>query len=128
MDETSMNKFFMEGEEPQRFRGGFRRDKLPEPWDDVCLVIMKYLMLEGRYGVYYYYHFPLLNHFRNRDFVSIPFFLLHSLEDMVSNVKVKRKKGANFTIIHQGLIFRLYKFHLALCPPRIITIEGNPLP
>ena len=73
-------------------------------------------MLEGRFGVYYYYHFPLLNHFRNRDFISIPFFLLHSLEDMVSDVREKRNKGHNFTIIHQGLIFHLYQFYLALFP------------
>ena len=66
-----MSTFFVDIEEPMRYRGGFKRDKLPAPWDDVCLVLMKYLTLEGRFGVYYYYHFPLLNHFRNRDFISI---------------------------------------------------------
>ena len=107
-DEVSMNNFFAEDEEPVRYRGGFKRDKLPEPWDDVCLVLMRYLTLEGRFGVCYYYHFPLLNHFRNRDFISIPFFLLHSLEDMINDVREKKSKGLNFTIIHQGLIFHLY--------------------
>ncbi len=69
---------------------------------------MKYITLEGKFGVYYYYHFPLLNHFRKRDFISIQFYLLHSLEDMVNDVREKRSKGFNVTIIHQGLIFRLY--------------------
>ena len=119
-----MNSFFAE-DEPVCYGGGFKTDKLPIPQDDVYLVIMKYLMLKGRFGVYYYYHFPLLNHFRNRDFISIPFFLLHSLEDMVSDVREKRSKGHNFTIIHQGLIFRLYQFHLALCPPRVIVVDNQ---
>ena len=90
----------------------------------MCLVLMRYLTLEGRFGICYYYHFPLLNHFRNRDFISIPFFLLHSLKDMVVDVREKKSKGLNFTIIHQGLIFRLYQFHLALCPPREVVVEN----
>ena len=90
----------------------------------MCLVLMKYLTLEGRFGVCYYYHFPLLNHFRNKDFFSIPFFLLHSLEDMINDVREKKCKGLNFTIIHQGLIFRLYQFHLALCSPREVVVEN----
>lgn len=89
-----MNKFFVEDEELIHYRGGFRRDKLLAPWDDVCFVIMKYLTLKGRFGVSYYYHFPLLNHFRNRDFISIPFFLLHSLEDMVIDIRAKSIKGS----------------------------------
>ena len=84
---------------------------------------MRYLTLEGRFGVCYYYHFPLLNHFRNKDFISIPFFLLHSLEDMINDVREKKSKGLNYTIFHQGLIFRLYQFHLALCPPREVVVE-----
>ena len=124
-NEASMNRFFTGEEELQRYRGGFKRDKLPIPWNDACLVIMKYLTLEGRFGVYYYYHFPLLNHFRNRDFISIPFFLLHSLEDMISDIWDKRNKGANYAILHQGLIFRSFQFHLALCPPRVIAIENH---
>ena len=122
-----MKSFFTEKEEPIHYRGGFQRDKLPTPQKDFYLVLMKYLMLEGKFGVYYYYHFPLLNHFRNRDFISIMFFLLHSLEDMISDVRGKRSKGKKFTILHQGLIFRLFQFHLALCPPRVIVVD-NPFP
>ena len=46
-DEANMNCFFADNEEPIRYRGGFWREKLLAPWDDVCLVIMKYLTLEG---------------------------------------------------------------------------------
>ncbi len=38
-DEANMRSFFVEGEEPLRYRGGFKRDKLLAPWDDVCLVL-----------------------------------------------------------------------------------------
>lgn len=54
---------------------------------------MKYLTLEGKYGVYYFYHFPLLNHFRNRELVCIPFFLTHALEEIVMDVSEKKKGG-----------------------------------
>ena len=78
-------------------------------------------MLEGRHGVYYIYHFPLLDHFCNREFVSIPFFLLHALEDTIIDVREKKEKVANFTILQQGLMFHLSQFHLALYPPCVIS-------
>ena len=54
VDETSLNRFFLEGEKPIRHRKVFLREKLPDPWNVVCLVLMNYLTLEGRYGVCYY--------------------------------------------------------------------------
>ena len=92
-------------------------EKLLNPWNEVCLVLLKYLTLEGRYGVFYYYHFPLLNHFHHHDFISLSFFLLHDLKDIVIDVKDKMRRGFNFTILHLGLIFRFYQFHLTLVPP-----------
>lgn len=73
-DETSMNRFYKKGEESVKMRRGFNRECLPYPWDQVCKIIMKYFNLEGRYGVFYYYHFLLLNHFHNHDTISFPFF------------------------------------------------------
>ncbi len=84
---------------------------------------MKYLILEGWYGVCYSYHFPLLNHFRHHDSISIPFFLLHELVYILTNVKEKMKKGANYTILHQGLMSYLYHFHLAMLPPSIVEVD-----
>jgi hypothetical protein len=95
-------------------------------------MLMKYLTLEGRYSVCYYYHFPLLNHFFHCDFISFTLFLLHNLVDSVMDVIEKMKKVVNYTILHQGLMFRLYRFHLALVPPRIVEIDipsqPNPCP
>ena len=92
--------FLCVGEELILHRGGFMRKKLPDLWNEVCWVLMKSLTLEGRYGVFYYYHFPLLNHFHHHDFISLPLFLLHKLEDIVIDVKEKMKKWVNFTILH----------------------------
>ncbi len=104
------------------------QEKLPKPWNEVCLVLMRYLTLEGRYGVYYYYHFPLLNYFYHWDFISIPFFILHELENTIINVKGKMRKGANITILDQGLIFTLHQFYLTLVPPRIVETNIPPHP
>ena len=119
-DELSLTNFFLEGKEPICYRGGFMREKLSKPWNKVFLMLMKYLMLKGRYGVYYYYHFPLLNNFHHHDHIFIPFFLLHDLIDAVVNVKDKMRKGVKYTILHQGLMFHLYQFHLALLPLELL--------
>jgi hypothetical protein len=91
-DEANLSSFFKGKEVLDQYQGDFRREMLPEPWNDVYLVIMKY-------GVYYYYHSLLFNHFHNRELVCIPFFLMHALKDTIMNVREKSKKGANFTIL-----------------------------
>lgn len=106
--------------------GGLDKECLPYPWDQVCKIIMKYFTLEGSYGVFYYYHFPLLNHFCNHDSISIPFFLLHALESTVKQVRHCMSQDRNFTILHQGLIFQLYNFHRALYPPKPIFVQPAP--
>ncbi len=60
--------------------------KFPDPCNEVFLFLMKYLTLEGRYGVCYYYHFPLFNHFHHHGFILLPFFLLHDLKDSIVDV------------------------------------------
>ncbi len=44
-DEASLNRFFLEGEEPIRHKEGFMREKLLEPLNEVCLMLTKYLTL-----------------------------------------------------------------------------------
>ncbi len=46
-NEASLNFFFVEGEEPICHREGFLREKLPKPWNEVFLVLIKYLTLKG---------------------------------------------------------------------------------
>ena len=63
-------------------------------------------------------------YFYNRKFVCIPFFLMHALKDTIMDVREKSRKGEIFTILYQGLMFRLYQFHLALYHPRVMAIEN----
>ncbi len=50
--------FFKKDEASTKHKGGFSHGDLPKLWDEVCLLITKYPTLEGRFGVFYYYHFP----------------------------------------------------------------------
>ena len=84
---------------------------------------MKDLTLKSRFWVYYFYYFPLLNHFLNHNQVYLPFFLLHDIEAIVVDVKDRKIKENNYTILHQGLIIILYNFHLSLSP--LFSIINN---
>jgi len=111
-----MNLFFREAKVPMKLHGGFDREKLSKPWGQIYLMIMKFLIVEGRFWVYYHYHFALLNHFRNKVEISFPFFLLSSLDNSVKSVRELKAKNANrpLILIHQSLILRLYHFHSCL--------------
>ena len=69
-----------------------------------------------------------MNHFFHCDHISILFFLLHDLVDMVTNIKEKMRKGDSYTTLHQGLMLCLYQFHLALLPLRIVKVDISSLP
>ncbi|XP_059066261.1 uncharacterized protein LOC131857592 [Cryptomeria japonica] len=47
-DSTNLNQFFRQGKNPIKRVGGFNREELPHVWDEVCYIVMKYFMLEGR--------------------------------------------------------------------------------
>lgn len=89
------------------------------------LALMKYVTLEGRYNTYYFYHFPLLNHLRHKVLLSFPLFLLMDLENLVEKCVDSAALNPNEPtplLLHQGLILRLYHFHLALCPSKPISV------
>lgn len=99
-----MNRLFKSDEELMRFKGGFIHKNLISLGMRYMLCSLKYLTLEGRFVVCYYYRFPLLNHFRHHDEISIPLFLLHDMEATVADVRDRMKKVKSCTILHQGLI------------------------
>lgn len=61
--------------------------------------MMKYFTLEGRYGIFYYYHLPFLNHLRNKDLIFILFFLLHFMDANIKDIAQAKKKGKDFPIL-----------------------------
>lgn len=123
-DETSMNCFYIKDEDPVKMQGGFNKECLPYPWDQVCKIIMKYFTLEGRYGVFYYYHlrcsitFATMILFLSRSFYCTP--------STVKDVCHCMTQDSNYIILHKGLMFRLYNFHRALCPPKPIYVQPAP--
>eukprot|EP01018_Ginkgo_biloba_P022712 Gb_36500 [translate_table: standard] len=85
---------------------GIARESLPKPWDRVAIQIMKYLTLEGKFRKLFSYHIAILNSMRNKEKVTIPLFLLKSMEKSVRAVKVGKGKAP----FHQGLMKLLVDF------------------
>lgn len=44
-DETRVQCFLEDGKEPVWYKGGFIREKLPDPRKEVCLILMTYIIL-----------------------------------------------------------------------------------
>lgn len=58
--QAAKRKFFLEGEEPTEDKNGVQRDSLSYPWSEVGYQLIKYISCEGRYSVFYGYHFRIL--------------------------------------------------------------------
>ena len=86
LDEANLSKLLCLDEEPICMHEGFQREVLTVLWDEICYAISHYIMIEGRFKILYYYHFLILNNFRNEDIVSFPYNLLHSIEDNILKI------------------------------------------
>ena len=96
-DYDALNQFIKSlDEEHVKRQGGFSREDFPCIWLQICHIIMKYFTLKGKFIVFYFYNLPFLNHLCKKDLISIPFFLLHSIE---SNIEVICK-GKETIILH----------------------------
>lgn len=60
---------------------------LPQPWADVALYLVNYIIYEGREIIVFNYHFPLLNHLRHQKMMNLPYLLLENIRHMVVAVK-----------------------------------------
>lgn len=100
---------------------GFSQEALPKPWDAICYAIMWSITLEDYFQVIYYFHFPILNYFRNLDHISFMFLLLHLLKDCIYNATRKDEEGKTFHLIHQGLMNKIYIQHLAQNPLLLVN-------
>jgi hypothetical protein len=93
-------------------------NSLPEPWGKVAEFVKRFITCEGRYQVIYFSDFILLSHPRHQKFINIPYFILHSLNNMAHSVK-KSKTPKNFFSNH--ILIRLL-IHKGM------GISNNPLP
>ena len=71
---------------------------------------VKFITCEGRFGTLYVYHTRLMIRFLDEE-INLPFFLLHSLKRMGSNVQ-KRVQFLETTLYHHSLIKILIEHHL----------------
>jgi hypothetical protein len=85
-------------------------------WGSVIRVIMEYFTLEGRYSKVYNYHFSLANHFRHNITINFPFFLLCSLNQSITEHRVK-----NFPVLHVRLILLIVDYARDHIPDPIPT-------
>ena len=69
-DKISLKSFFCPDEATFPFCDGFSCKKLPKPLAIFNYAIMHYVTLKDRVKVFYYYHFPILNHLYNKDCIS----------------------------------------------------------
>jgi hypothetical protein len=112
-------KDFLVNNEQIRTKGrGADVNSLPEPWGKVAEFVKRYITCEGRYQVVYFSDFILLSHLRHQKFINIPYYLLHSLNNMAHFVK-KSKNPKNCLSNHRliGLLIR-----------NGMDISNNPLP
>lgn len=60
LGQVSKKTFFLPKEHPVEDKNGVRRTSLPPLWSEVNFQIMKYITCEGRFSIFYGYHFRLL--------------------------------------------------------------------
>ena len=89
----------------------------------MALVLIKYIMLEGRYRIFQASHFFLLNHFifSNIDRVNFPYFIFNFMAILVSKIK---QNGA-WVPLHELIIKLVYDEVMVRIPNKypIITIR-----
>ena len=76
----------------------------------MLLIFQKFITCDGRFGTLYVYHIRLMMHFLDEE-INLPFFLLHSLKRMASNIQ-KRVQFLETTLYHHGLVKILIEHHL----------------
>ena len=92
------------------FKKGIPSSALKNKWRNMLLILQKIITCEGRFGTLYVYHIQLMMHFLDEE-INSPFFLLHSLKRMASNVQ-KRVQFLETTLYHHGLVKILIEHHL----------------
>lgn len=102
--EEVLTVFFNKQSERDRVRKmvdkGYNRKYLMSLLADMAKGIMRYITLDEHFASIFSYHFMILNHFRHDRRISLPFYLLSSLENSLTN----HAKNDDNPILHEGLI------------------------
>lgn len=73
---------------------------------------MHYFSFDGHFTNFFGHHFVLVNHFRYKDKISFPFYILYSL-----NVGIIDFKNPKKSILHEGLIMLIMEYIKSLPTP-----------
>lgn len=109
LSNVAVKKFPKDEEENARLAKGSHTYYSPKVikliWHRVLFAIMEFITLDERFTRVYNYHFVILNHFRYKEKISIPYYLFCVLnvgiKDVISNPKTN-------PTMHEGLMVILY--------------------
>jgi len=106
---------------------GVVRESIPKPWDDVDLVLIKYMTLEGRYKALIASHLFLLNHFifPEMDKVNFPFFIFDSMIISVEKVKHERAPLPLHGVVIKLVVDRVMAMVPRKVPKVKVIIDGR---
>lgn len=90
---------------------GIPREWFNETWDELVLVIQKFLTCDRGYSVANLYHVRLLQHIKGEDKINLPYFLFRSLLRMIETVRHEHRPKVG-QIYHQGLIKILVEYQV----------------
>lgn len=90
---------------PKRIFSTYLIVDIPNPWNEVAKVLVKFSTLQGRYSNISRFHFLILEHFIGKMKVNLSFFFFHLLGDSIHRNRV-------CIPIHQGLIKILVNFSI----------------
>lgn len=93
------------------FKKGIPSTTLKSKWRNLLLILKKIITCGGQFRYMYFYHVRMMMHFLEYHQMNLPYFLLHSLKKMSTNIQ-KRIQFIENTMYHHGLIKILVEFHL----------------
>ena len=87
----------------QDWKNGVHVSKMNPRWKIPLEMIQNYITCDGRYDIVLKFHLKFLMHINGAIQVNLPFYLLKSLQKMISKVQGHPEHTAR-SVYHQGLI------------------------
>ena len=106
------DEFLLPGFEKLDWKNGIHVSKIKPNWKIPLEMVQNYITCEGRYDRILKCHLRLLMHLNGSLKLNLPFYLLKSLQKMVTCVQTHPEHTAH-SIYHQGLIKLLLFSHLS---------------
>ena len=85
--EVDLSMFLLHGYEKLYWSKGSHLNNIKQEWRDMLNVVQRYITCEGRFATVFKYHLRFLLHLNGESRLNLPYYLLKSLEKMVTRVK-----------------------------------------